>query len=198
MKQKLFAVGMVAALCVSAHATLWTFSGTPTDNGAGPGVIPDNTSIGLGESLTVSSEASSLTALTLTFILQGGFSSDLSGYLRLGNSSSSPFFDLTTLIQSQTLSQTAGTTYTIDFNTSGFSTAFNGFNPNDTWTLFFEDNSPLGQTTLNGWSLDINPVPEPVNVALVIFGVSFVGLGALRIYRKSGKATLPSPSSSIT
>jgi subtilisin-like proprotein convertase family protein len=48
--------------------------------------------------------------------------------------------------------------------------AFNGLDPNGTWTLFFADRSPGAQSTLAGWSLDITAVPEPVNVALAIFG----------------------------
>ena len=44
---------------------------------------------------------------------------------------------------------------------------FQNMDPNGTWTLFFADVSAGGgQATLNGWSLDITTVPEPVNVAL--------------------------------
>ncbi|HOC57126.1 MAG TPA: hypothetical protein PKI20_16025 [Verrucomicrobiota bacterium] len=53
--------------------------------------------------------------------------------------------------------------------TIGFS-AYNGMNPNGTWTLFIADMS-LGDThQLVSWSLQITAVPEPVNVALGIFG----------------------------
>lgn len=49
-------------------------------------------------------------------------------------------------------------------------TGYGNMNPNGTWTLFFADVSGGGgQATLNGWSLDITAVPEPVNVALGIF-----------------------------
>jgi hypothetical protein len=41
--------------------------------------------------------------------------------------------------------------------------------------LFFADVSAGGGTsTLNGWSLDITAVPEPVNVALCIFAGVFL------------------------
>jgi hypothetical protein len=43
-------------------------------------------------------------------------------------------------------------------------------NPNGTWTLFFADSSAGHTSTQEGWSLDITAVPEPVNVALAIFG----------------------------
>ena len=51
---------------------------------------------------------------------------------------------------------------------------FNGLDPNGTWTLFFADRSPSDTSTLVGWSLDITTVPEPVNVALGIFGGVFL------------------------
>jgi hypothetical protein len=51
------------------------------------------------------------------------------------------------------------------------SSAVTGQDPNNTWTLFFADQSTGGTTTLNnGWSLDIEAVPEPVNLAVGIFG----------------------------
>jgi hypothetical protein len=62
-----------------------------------------------------------------------------------------------------------------NFNANGGSITLDGtfgnMNPNGAWTLFFADVSGGGGTsTLNGWSLDITAVPEPVNVALGIFG----------------------------
>jgi hypothetical protein len=123
--------------------------------------------------------------------LQGGFSADLSGYLRLGNTLGSPSYSLTSLIQSQSLNPNTPTTYTIDFTTSGFQTTFNGQNPNNAWTLFFADTDPGGQTTLNSWSLNITAVPEPVNVALGIFGLGLTGAAAVRFYRRSRTAAQP-------
>jgi subtilisin-like proprotein convertase family protein len=46
--------------------------------------------------------------------------------------------------------------------------------PNGSWTLFFTDLSPGSVSTLNGWSVEITTVPEPVNVALGGFGVVFL------------------------
>lgn len=60
-------------------------------------------------------------------------------------------------------------------------------NLNDTWTLFFADGVNGDQTTLNGWSLDITAVPEPVNVVMGIFGVVLVGTGAVRWCFRPGK-----------
>ncbi|PWU13391.1 MAG: hypothetical protein C5B50_19470 [Verrucomicrobia bacterium] len=55
-------------------------------------------------------------------------------------------------------------------STRGSLSAFNGLNPNGTWTIFFADESAGEQSTLVGWSLDITNVPELANVALLIFG----------------------------
>ena len=55
--------------------------------------------------------------------------------------------------------------------------ALNGLDPNGTWTLFIADLSPGEQSQLLNWSLDItslSAVPEPVNVALGIFGGVFL------------------------
>jgi hypothetical protein len=84
----------------------------------------------------------------------------------------------------------------VDFDTAassrlGFDATFGGMNPNGTWTLFFADVSAGGgQAVVNGWSLDITAVPEPVNVALGLFGVVFAGVTAARwrLNRKSGSA----------
>lgn len=50
---------------------------------------------------------------------------------------------------------------------------FNGANPNGQWTLFFADRSAGSISTLNTFEVQIEAVPEPVNVALGIFGGAF-------------------------
>jgi hypothetical protein len=48
---------------------------------------------------------------------------------------------------------------------------FNGFNPNNIWALNLWDTSTSGiENGLVGWTLDVTAVPEPVNVALAVFG----------------------------
>ncbi len=56
---------------------------------------------------------------------------------------------------------------------------FDGKNANGTWTLFLADVSPIGQSTLVSWSLDISVVPEPTTYALIGFGllVAATGIG---------------------
>jgi hypothetical protein len=59
-------------------------------------------------------------------------------------------------------------------------TTFAGQNPNNTWTLFFADTSPGGVTTLDSWNLAIEAVPEPVTMALPIFGALVLTTGLVR------------------
>jgi len=84
----------------------------------------------------------------------------------------------------------------VSFDTAGRVTLdgqFSGMNPNGTWTLFFADLVSGGGTSMvNGWSLDITAVPEPVNVAVLIFGVGLIGVGITRRYRGSRKMAPPS------
>lgn len=185
MKIEICLLSLVLLASVPAGATLYS-SSTPV-------AIPDFNPIGTSSSLQffVSGESLSLSALTLTFALQGGVSTELSGYLRLGDTMGSPSYNLTTLIQGQSLNPSSATTYTIDFSTSSFSTVFNGLNPNDTWTLFFADTVNGDTTTVNGWSLNVNPVPEPVNVALGVFGVVLVGTVGIRRFKQHRKVIAP-------
>jgi hypothetical protein len=161
MQTKLCITGLLLALNLSARGSL--------------AIIPDNSTIGLTEVQTVGGMGASISQVTLTLVLQGGFASDLQGYLRLGNLAGSTAFNLTSLIQGQTLSESTPTSYTIDVTTT-----FAGQNPNNTWTLFFADTSPGGVTTLDSWNLAIEAVPEPVTMALPIFGALVLTTGLVR------------------
>lgn len=71
----------------------------------------------------------------------------------------------------------------IVLDTSARSTSlasFNNVSPNGDWSLFFSDTvGGNGSPTMLGWSLEITAVPEPVNVALGVFGgVFLVGIVA--------------------
>jgi hypothetical protein len=64
---------------------------------------------------------------------------------------------------------------------TGSSTTFNSFqglNPVGTWSIFFADMSGNHVSTLTGWGLSLEVVPEPVNVAMGIFG-GVAGIAAL-------------------
>lgn len=182
MYTKFWLTSVLLGVALSAGASLYN-SGTLSG-----GVIPDNNTIGLTSSidLTTSGQGNSISSLTLTFVLQGGDSTDLSGYLRLGNQSTSSYYDLTSLIQGQSLG--APTTYTIDFNTAGFQTAFGDLNPNDTWTLYFADTVAGDQSTLNSWSLQITAVPEPATLALGVFSGGLLLVAGLRRWKHAAKS----------
>jgi hypothetical protein len=173
MKLKQLTTVLLLALGLSARA------GVDFTYGGSAAAIADNNTIGLAESQSVSGLGSSVSAVTLNFTLAGGFGTDLTGYLRLGNSTSSPYYSLTSLVQANSTISSGGVNFSVNVGS-----AFSGYNPNDTWTLFFADTSAGGTTTLNGgWTLDVTAVPEPVNVALGIFGAGLLALGGLRVWR---------------
>ena len=78
----------------------------------------------------------------------------------------------------------------VNYNASGGATAFqayNGMSVDGNWTLFFADMSGgdgANTTTLNGWSLNITAVPEPVNVAMATFATIVLFAGGGRSYRR--------------
>jgi subtilisin-like proprotein convertase family protein len=60
---------------------------------------------------------------------------------------------------------------------------FSNLNPNGGWSLFIADMSGGDQSTLVSWGMDIQAVPEPVNVALGIFA-GLLTLGRLFIWHR--------------
>lgn len=184
MKTTICLASLLLVMALPAGATLYQ-SGT-----LGGTVIPDNNAIGTGTAMqytfTGLSGNTISGAVTLNFTLAGGYGTDLSGYLRLGNLTTSPYYDLTSTVQAAPTISGSGQLFTVNV-----STAFGGADPSGQWTLFFADTSPVGTTTVNNWSLDVNAtpaVPEPVNVALGIFGAGMVGCLMTRRYVHSRKS----------
>ena len=196
-----------AALFIQTDGTLGAVSGFSGGTESGTGTftqtIADGNPAGMWNWISVSGLGNSLSSITVTLSVSGGNNSGLYAYLtyngtlavllnRPGVTSATPFGD-TAAGLTQTLSGTALysgvsplSSYT-SFTTPGTSTSlsdnslYGGSNPNGTWTLFFADVSGGGgNATLNGWSLDITAVPEPVNVALGGFGVVLVVGGFVR------------------
>lgn len=212
--KKFVSAGVVAiSALLSAHASLYSVGDV---NGSGASLnmaIPDGNPSGIASSLAVSGLGSSLSDITVTLNLSGGRNGDLYGYLsfngtlitllnRVGTGSGGPIqqaFGFSTAGLNNISLNDAGTggnihdvaspvsgiTYMAD---GGSLATYNGMNPNGTWTLFFADMAGGNTSTLNGWSLDITAVPEPVNVAMAVFGASFVGIILLRAYRGSKKS----------
>ncbi len=77
----------------------------------------------------------------------------------------------------------APTSYNASGGSDTFNSKFGGDDPSGTWTLFFADVSSGGNATLDSWSLGITAVPEPVNVALGIFGGVFAAVILARTRR---------------
>jgi subtilisin-like proprotein convertase family protein len=177
MKTKIQLFSVLLAMTLPVEAALYT---SPILTGT---TIPDNNYLGTGTTLQYTfSEINPdgngiayITSMTLKFTLAGGYGGDLTGYLRLGNQVNSPYYNLNSVLQTSPTISGSGVNFTVDVTS-----AFAGKDPNGTWTLFFADTSPVGQTTVNGWSLDLTAVPEPVNVTLAVFGVVVVAAGALR------------------
>jgi subtilisin-like proprotein convertase family protein len=185
MKTTLCLTSLLLVMALPAGATLY-------QSGNLSGVaIPDNNTLGTGTGMTYTftglSGSTISGAVTLNFTLASGYGGDLSGYLRLGNLAGSPYYNLTSLVQAVPTISGSGQLFTVDV-----STAFSSADPSGQWTLFFADTSPVGTTTVNSWSLDVNAtpaVPEPVNVALAGFaGVLLTVVGVRRVVARRGVA----------
>jgi hypothetical protein len=174
--------GLLAVMfTLSAHAALYSY----TDNTA-PGVVPQNGTT-FSSQQVVSGIASSITSVEIILTFNDnasltGTSSGIQGLLDLGTSTSSPFVSFEPTGTPVTGSQER--TYTATFS------GLNGDNPNATWGLALWDTTSSGiDNGLVGWTLDITAVPEPVNVALAIFGVLFVGGSIGRFYLVRGRSS---------
>jgi len=191
-------------------------------NGGGTALnqtIYDASPSGSTSTLLVSGTDTSLTGVTVTLNVSGGYNGDLYAYLiapngtlevllnRVGTGSGNPsqnYFGYSTAgFNNVTLDDSAtggnihnvanpGSLPTVSYTPDGGSLAsFNGSNPNGIWTLFFADESAGNTSTLNGWSLDITAVPEPVNVALGIFGGSLAVGGIFKANTTKKSAVTP-------
>ncbi len=136
-------------------------------------------------SITLPSPYITSIELILTFndaaSLPGG-SGGLQGSLNLGTGTGSPS---ASFYPSETSSSGAQVIYDMTFS------GFDGLNPNGTWGLVLWDNGSSGiENGLVGWTLDITAVPEPVTIALPIFGGLMLAIGLVRrfISRKNESA----------
>jgi len=179
MRTQTYILGLVLAASLPVRAALYEYASGAISLG-----IPDNSTIGLAAPAApgdftpvfgVGEDYWSITALTLSFTLTGGDVNDLSGYLRLGNATDSPYCSILPAALTP-----VSDTYTIDFTTTAFADAFSGKDPNNTWTLFFADTAAGDQTTLTSWSLNITAVPEPTTWAGLIFGGGLAFFYAVR------------------
>jgi len=208
-------IGMMATLLitvVNAGASLYPIGTIPDGNPVGASFT------GTYDQAT---SGATVSGLTLDLSISGGYNGNLYAYLvapngtmvvllnQPGVTGGNPFgyagsglnvtlTDATTIGGNpvtgvQTTAETPGQLFSGTYNAAGTLGTFNNSSANGNWTLFFADMTPGGgQAQLTGWSLDITAVPEPVNVAMAIFGVGFIGVGAVRGYRNSRKAKFQS------
>jgi len=189
MKTILVSSLMAGFLCLTAQAGLYPY--TSTDAGAIPQGGATFSSEIIVSDITLPNPYVTSVNLVLTFNSTASLgytagNSTIQGLLNLGTSPSSPYVNFTPVISSMSGGQA---TYNVTF-----ATELDGYNPNATWGLVLWDTSNSGiQNGLAGWSLEVTAVPEPVNVALGVFGSLLVLIVGVRGYRSSRKAKAASP-----
>jgi subtilisin-like proprotein convertase family protein len=149
-------------------------------------IIQDNSDVGVGYSLNFGASGLNISDVSVTFNISGGYDGNIYAYLSHGSTevvlldhitgaANSSGFNVTLIDGTgnsiQTASGTAGqpltgVSYTADQNLA----AFNNTDPNGSWTLFFADEGAGDAPTLNSFNVSLDAVPEPVNMALGIFG----------------------------
>jgi subtilisin-like proprotein convertase family protein len=200
---KQITLGLLTVLltAASARATLYTEIFTPGT------AIPDGSPVGTALTGTVSDipAGATVTGLTVGLNITGGYNGDLYAYLVAPNGAmvvllnrpgvsvngfgaSGAGMNITlqdgTTDRGTIQNETGASALSGSYNAAGSLAGFNGSLANGTWTLFFADlGSGGGTSTLNSWTLGITAVPEPVNVALGLFGGTLAVMALARYFR---------------
>ena len=191
---------LIAALVVAwgtcpAQDVTWSQSGLSD-------TIPEGNPVGISFATSISSApGESVQNVTVDLNTTGGYNGDLIAYLVSPNgtevsllnlpgvTTGNPFgnagsgFSITLADDNSAITAATGTpgaTVTGTYAAAGSLSSFAGSAINGTWTLFFADTSPGGVTTLDSWNLAIEAVPEPVTMALPIFGALVLTTGLVR------------------
>jgi hypothetical protein len=208
MKTILWTSLLSVVLKLSALGALYTYD-SGFQNG---GVVPDGNANGWSDTRAVSGLDSVISHVSVVINVAGGYNGDLYAYLshngilvpllnRVGTGSGdamqSALGYATAGFNNVTLDDGAmggsihnaanpGSMPAISYTPDGGSLASLIGNPNGNWTLFFADLANGGGSSpsiVGGWSLEIAAVPEPVNVALGVFGAGFLVVGLVRSRR---------------
>lgn len=194
-----------------------TESGAYLAGWSGSQAIPDNTAAGVAYALNFGAGGEAIHDVTLSFNVSGGWNGDLYAYLshgsgfavllnRVGASASDPdgysTSGLNVVLTTGSLNpdihgvpgpaeggsyQADGRLNYADTTRNNTLDVFNNMDPYGSWTLFFADRAGGNIGTLTGWSLEITTTPEPVNVALGVFGTLLVAWRAARWRRARAK-----------
>ena len=181
-------LGVVLGGSLPANAALYDFSSSGGGIYTGGGsslnqVIPDNTPAGVGYQINFGATGLSVSDISVTLEISGGYNGDLYAYISNGSALvqllnpnpavSTSGFNVTFVEGADNPIPAGGSGDLSGINYTAYSdlSAFNSTDPNGSWTIFFADLSPGDTSTLNGFTLNITTVPEPVNVALGIFAL---------------------------
>jgi subtilisin-like proprotein convertase family protein len=170
--------------------------------------IPDNSYSGVAYSINFAATGLNISDISVQFNLTSTYDGSIYAYLSHGSqiallvnqitgAPNSAGFNvtLTTATGSDihTATGTAGQplsgTYLADSTGNGLTT-FQNTDPNGNWTLFFADLGPGDAPTLNSFNVSITAVPEPITLALPIFGglVLTGGLARYFLFRRAVRA----------
>lgn len=214
MKKQLLIAALLMGTLLAGRSAVYYQGTAPVGGGTSMGALSSTTiydgnpAYVIGNSMTLSGLGSSLSGLTVTLNISGGNNSGLYAYLVHGGTTVTLMnqpgvgvngFGAYGAGMNLTLqdagaangpiqSAISGSVLTGSYSAAGSLASFNNGDPNGLWTLYFADTIPGGgNATLNGWSLNITAVPEPVNVALGVFGGLLVVGGFVRNRVMAGK-----------
>ena len=159
--------------------------------------IPVGNPVGVTISGTVSGLAGTVVSATVGLNISGGYDANLYSYLVSPNgtmvvllnhpgSAGDPFGNSgagmnITLADGGTAITSSSSLATGTYAAAGALSGFTGSAANGTWQLFFADTVNGGGTSvLNGWSLDLTVVPEPVTTALAVFLAMILALTGVK------------------
>ena len=174
---------------------------TYTGGGSSLGqLIPDNTKAGVGYTINFGDSGVNIGSLSFTLNTSGGYNGDLYAYVSHGGTlvqllnpnpaGSGLPVGPSVMLRPDPLTTGGGGVLTGSYVSYGNLSAFNGMSAAGDWTVFFADLSAGDTATLTGFNLNLqaSAVPEPVNVALGIFGLGLAGAGGVRVCRRTRKA----------
>ena len=211
MKQKIMIGLLLLGALLPGQAAIY-YQGTPVTGGIQAGTL-SQTTIQDGNpayvivnpmDLSSAGLGAAISSLTVTLNVSGGMNNGLYAYLVGPNDTTvtllnqpgvtpvTPFGNTGSGLNITLQDGAAGIAASSDLSSGTYAAAgslagLNGSNPNGTWTLYFSDTiAGGGNATLNGWSLDITAVPEPVSLALVAFAGLFAAIQTARMVLKKG------------